>query len=336
MKNNEYEISIIIPVYNVEKYVKKCIDSVLEQSFKDFEVILVNDGSTDSSAIICNKYRDKDDRISVINKKNGGLSSARNIGIEKSRGKYITFIDSDDFISKDYIKRLYYNIINNKADISICNNKRFQVEKDTNEYKVNNKTLVFNAEKCLENLYGEGWSNYVTAWGKLYRKELFNNIRFPEGKINEDLYIMYKVYLSANKIVYNDSELYFYRYREDSIMNKKLTYKNFDELEAFENNINFYIENKYYNLEKKSIHRYCYHLKCFYERFKKENGDIRGLKIIRRKHKDIKRYIKDKDYYTLEERRFINAPWCNNVLIEPYWYLIAVKNKINKITKGKK
>lgn len=163
MKNNQYEISIIIPVYNVEKYIEKCIDSVLEQSFKDFEIILVNDGSTDCSGIICNKYSKRDERISVIHKKNGGISSARNIALDCAKGKYITFIDSDDCISKDYIKILYNNIINQKADISICGNKRFKLDEEINEYKLNNKISILNPEECLENLYGEKWLEYIVV-----------------------------------------------------------------------------------------------------------------------------------------------------------------------------
>ena len=334
MNNAQYDISIIVPVYNVENYINECIDSILNQTFGKFELILVDDGSKDSSGIICDEYSKKDKRIRVIHKINGGLSSARNVGIDNSSGKYITFIDSDDYISENYIKILYTSIKYNQADIAMVGLKKFKLNDKKIEYKLNREISILNSEQCLQNLYCGEWTNFVTACGSLYKKDLFNNIRFPEGKLNEDLFIIHRLYLESKKVVYNDSKLYFYRYREDSIMNKKFTYKNFDDLEAFEQHINFYIENKYYNLEKRAIKRYCYHLKCFYSKFKKDTRDLRGLNIIRKKHKKIKEYVKNKNYYTVEERQFINAPWCCELLIEPYWFLIAIKNKINRKMKG--
>lgn len=334
MKKNQCEVSIIVPVYNVEKYIDKCIDSILGQTFNNFEVILIDDGSTDSSSIKCDEYTRRDSRIKVIHKKNEGLSVARNLGIKNAKGRYITFIDSDDYIGEEYIKILYDYITINKADIAMCSFKRFKSNNEVIDYYIDDKISILNSKECLENLYNREWLNYVTVWGNLYKKELFNNIKFPEGKINEDLFIIHKLYLEAKKIIYNNSQLYFYRQTEGSITNKKFTYKNFDDLEAFEEHINYYIENKYHDLEIQAIHRYCYHLKYFYRRFKNDVGDLKGLKIIREKHKNIKKYVRSKEYYSLEEKDFVNAPWCHEMLIEPYWFLIAIKNKINRIMKG--
>lgn len=335
MKNNKYTVSIIIPVYNVEQYIEECIDSILQQTFEKFEVILVNDGSTDSSGIICDEYSKNDKRIRVIHQKNGGVSSARNTGLDYAIGKYITFIDSDDYVNENYIEKLYKNIKENNADIAVCNNKRFITGHQVNDYKIDNNISILDTEECLENLYGQYWERYVVVWGKLYKKDIFKDIRFPVGKINEDLFIIYKLYLKARKIIYDNSQLYFYRNTEESITNKKFTYKNFDNLEAFEEHISFYKKNKYYNLEKKAIRRYCYHINCFYKRFKTDNGDLKGLYLIRKKHKNIKKYVKNSRYFTSKERDFINAPWCDQVLIEPYWFFIAIKNKIKKGMKGR-
>lgn len=328
---NKYKVSIIVPVYNVEKYLNKCIDSILSQTFEDYELILVDDGSTDSSSQICDEYSRKDNRITVVHKKNGGSSSARNAGLDIAKGKYISFIDSDDYIDNRYIEILYRDIFNNKAEISICENIMFKKYVEKIPESINTNINILSSKNALLNLYGKNRMTYVIVWGKMYKKSLFNNIRFPLNKINEDSFIIYKLYLKSEKIIYNSSKLYFYRQTENSIMNKKFTKKNFDDLEAFEEQINFYKINEYRELEKKSICRYCYHLKEFYIRYKNDANDKEGLNIIRKKHKMIKNYVKDKNYYSDDEKNFINAPWCHEKLIEPYWLLIAIKRKLKII-----
>lgn len=325
---NKYKVSIIVPVYNVERYLNKCIDSILSQTFKDFELILVDDGSTDSSSQICDEYLKKDNRIKVIHKNNGGLSSARNIGLDMAKGEYISFIDSDDYVSNKYIEILYTDILNNDADISICENKRFKKNSENLLECINLNIDILNPEKALLNLYDKDRMTYVIVCGKMYKKSLFNDIRFPPNKINEDSFVIYKLYIKSKKIVYNNSKLYFYRRTENSIMNKKFTKKNFDDLEAFEEQINFYRVNQYYELEKKSICKYCYHLKEFYAKYKNDTNDKEGLNVIRKKHKIIRNYVKSRNYYSEDEKNFINAPWFHDKLIEPYWLFIAIKRKL--------
>ena len=173
-------ISIIIPVYNVEKYINKCLESVINQTYRNLEIILVDDGSEDKSGKICEEISIKDNRIRVIHKENGGLSDARNIGLDNSNGEYIAFIDSDDFIERDMIEFLYYNINKYDADISICSNYIFDeeecIDNSTKEIKVYNRLEILK-----EVLLDEKIRSY--AWNKMYKRDLFYNIIFPKGRV---------------------------------------------------------------------------------------------------------------------------------------------------------
>lgn len=232
-------ISIIIPVYNVEKYLCKCIDSVLEQTYKELEIILVDDGSKDSSGIICDEYENKDNRIKVIHKKNGGLSDARNYGLDSAVGKYIAFLDSDDWIDSRYIEILYNNLKKYDADISICNFKRVNDEKQLlsgNE----NKTILYNNIEAMQEIYKSNSVEIIVAWNKLYKKECFKEMRFPKGKIHEDEYLIPILLYYAKKIVYTDIELIYYRQTLNSIMNSKFNVNRLDYLYVLKKRTEFF------------------------------------------------------------------------------------------------
>ena len=224
--NEKNLISVIIPVYNMEKYLTVCIESLLNQSYKEFEVILVNDGSTDSSELICRRYEKEEDKIHVVKKENGGLSSARNFGMKFAQGRYITFIDSDDYVGRDYLKVLIDTLLYYDSDISICESIKFfdgqEINTDIDRHNVKNydNIAAFKAF-CYQRIP-------ITAWGKLYKIELFKNIEFPEGFIYEDVGTTYKLFLNAKKISYNDSVQYYYYQRAGSIMGTAFSSKNMD------------------------------------------------------------------------------------------------------------
>lgn len=213
-------ISIIIPVYNVEKYLKKCIQSILNQTYKNIQLILVDDGSTDNSGKICDELKNKDNRIGVIHKENGGLSEARNVGIENATGKYIAFVDSDDYVLKDMYETLYKNLIANDADISICKYQYKKEEKKV-DLKADTKDIVVmnNLQALKELLLNKKITNHVI--NKLYKKEIFDNIKFPVGKKYEDIDVMYLLFERSSKIVYQDITKYIYINREGSILHNK-------------------------------------------------------------------------------------------------------------------
>jgi len=225
------EITIVVPVYNVEKFLKCCLDSILNQSFQDFQLILVNDGSTDNSGQICDEYQKKSEKVTVIHKKNGGLSSARNAGIESAKAPYIGFVDSDDYIEKDMFQVLYAAIKNHGADIAsvdylpVSENDftAKDLEDSTISYEVFDETEVVSQLLVNEKIHR-------CAWNKLYKLELFENVRYPEGKVFEDTFTTYQLYRLAKKAVATNYKGYFYRQNDASITRKSFTPKNLDVL----------------------------------------------------------------------------------------------------------
>lgn len=218
----EYRISVIVPVYNVEKYLRQCLKSILNQSLSDIEIIVVNDGSEDGSAQIIDEYANKYNNIVVINKENGGLSSARNHGIKIARGKYISFIDSDDYISCDMLEKMYTEAINTDAEIIICGYKYCNEEGENIQACRNfNYNSNFNKEKLIEGILTNNISSIVCD--KIYKKDLFlkNAVQFPEGKYFEDTETVFKLILSAEKVSVLNEKLYYYRLRDGSITNIK-------------------------------------------------------------------------------------------------------------------
>ena len=236
------KISIVVPIYNVEKYLCRCIDSIINQTIKDIEVILVDDGSTDSCPKICDQYAQKDIRIRVIHKSNGGLSSARNEGIKVAQGQYIGFVDSDDYVNINMYEKLYNQAIEKGADIVQCHFKKVYEDEDysrlINECDVDE---LSNNEALLRLVkMGELHVQSVVAWNKIYKKELFQNISYPIGKLHEDEFTTYKLFANSSKIVDISQELYYYRQVEGSIMNRKFNVKRLDYLEALVNMVNFF------------------------------------------------------------------------------------------------
>lgn len=251
------KISIIVPVYNVEKYVEKCIESIMSQSYRNLEIIIVNDGSTDRSGEICGCYAKKDDRIIMVHQENQGLSMARNKGIDIATGEYIGFIDSDDWIAVDMYSTLYSNAVEHGADISICNfncvNKDGDLVLDQNRrhmYEENSlitKTVLENDDKIR---YCYKFDTYsVIACNKLYAKKLFDDIRFPKGKIFEDNFITYRLMDKAKKIVVLPDYKYYYLQRSDSMTKQAFSASQFERVEVAIDRYN-YITPKYQDLEK--------------------------------------------------------------------------------------
>ena len=248
-------VSIIVPVYNVEKYIEHTINSILSQTYTNIELILINDGSTDSSYDICLKYSQKDERVRLFNKKNGGLSEARNWGIKEARGEYIVFIDGDDSVHSQMIQRMYDILTTYNADVSICS--FLKVNKDTLERieKQNAKILysepvVLNRIEALGKLFTKDmYINYTLAWNKMYKKVLFEDIFYPIGKIHEDEFIAYKILGKTKNVVFIDEPLYYYMQRPDSIMKEAFSEKRFHKVEAYKQRIDYFIGEHLYEQE---------------------------------------------------------------------------------------
>lgn len=238
-------LSIIVPVYKVENYLQKCIDSILAQTFTDFELILVEDGSPDGCPVLCDAAAAKDARIRVLHQKNGGLSAARNAGLDVARGEWIGFVDSDDYIAPEMYEALYQAVQSTGADLALC------------DY-----TAVDEAgTPCLPPYTGlaqrifTGWellkraTNTMAqpAWNKLYRRAIFAQLRYPEGKLNEDLFLIPKICLQIQKAVVVPKALYYYVQRGSSIMNGSKTLRHFDAAEAAQRYWDCLVENEVYD-----------------------------------------------------------------------------------------
>lgn len=208
-------ISIIIPVYNVEAYIEECLDSVLAQTYKELEVILVDDGSTDKSSEICDQYASLDNRIHVLHQENQGLSDARNSGMAFAKGEYVTFIDSDDYIAPDMMELLYNNMKKENAQISICG-AWLAYETHLEKRQKDDVYLKMDRREALRKMLDFGYYD-LSAWGKLYRTELLQGIKFPSRKICEDMYVIPEVIAKAECVVYDSTPKYYYRQRQGSI-----------------------------------------------------------------------------------------------------------------------
>ena len=201
-------ISVIIPVYKVEKYLCRCVDSVLEQTYTNMEIILVDDGSPDNCPVMCDEYARQDSRVKVIHQENAGLSGARNAGIDMAQGQWLAFVDSDDYLAADFLERLYQACVDTGSSLSVC---RWEyVHGETIPEHGTGETRVYTGREMLANLYVPDGSYFVVAWNKLYRKELFEDIRYPLGRIHEDEATTYRIYDKVKKAAYVDRSLYDY------------------------------------------------------------------------------------------------------------------------------
>lgn len=235
------KISIIVPVYNVEAYLERCVESILKQTYTNLEILLVNDGSTDKSGELCDKLALRDHRIRVIHKENGGLSDARNRGIDEASSNLIGFIDSDDYIDEDMYETLYRQMVASKADLSMCGH--YDVYHQIPEKQVAEiKTWELMPEEAIK-MVMEAKILSVTAVNKLYKKALFEQLRFRIGKIAEDAFIMVDLIHQCSKIVATNEKKYYYVHRENSITTQKFSLKFLNVIEAYEQNAKIISEN---------------------------------------------------------------------------------------------
>ena len=231
-KEKQPEISVIVPVYKVEDYLNKCVDSVLAQTFSELELILVDDGSPDSCPALCDLAAQKDSRVRVIHKPNGGVSTARNAGLDAARGNWITFVDSDDWIAPEMCARLYETAVREAADIAMCDSYKVDEQGDLLGKKQNIQEVFDETLPREEALQRTVLSVLQVPWNKLFRKELLTELRFPEKKGFEDTWLLPKIFEKAQKTVCLSDRLYFYRIRQNSAMHSRISLKSLDMVEA--------------------------------------------------------------------------------------------------------
>jgi glycosyltransferase involved in cell wall biosynthesis len=274
-------ISVIVPVYNIENYVRKCVGGIMEQTYKNIEIILVDDGSTDACPAICDELAETDARIKVLHTPNGDISVARNVGIKASRGDYITFIDGDDYVTPDYTLHLYELVKEYRAEISITS---YCIQSEgAGQIQITKKPayiLVMNRHEALETyLYQK---HFITsAWGRLFHRSLFSELEFPAGKVAEDQAIFYKLLDKAERVVYSSVIDYIYVQRSSSITHMQKDRMKNDSLEFLEE-MKRYVTTKYPDLSDAVTSRcfkvnvYCLKYIPFRELYRKKHASIRA------------------------------------------------------------
>lgn len=302
-------ISVVVPIYKVEKYLKRCVDSIINQTYNDLEIILVDDGSPDNCPEICDEYAKTDKRIKVIHKENGGQAEARNFGIDSANGQYIAFVDSDDFIRSDYIFKLYNLCLEYHCQISQCG-----IEQGGNDYFSNiNKQIIINKYNAKELLLSPKRKFSVSPCDKLYRIELFKDVKFPVGKKYEDDYTTYKLVYLANDIVITNQKLYYYYNNFNSIMRNKADYINLDFIDAYNERIEFFKQKDERALVDNSIKELCIRLMTGYIRCKSDKNNKNDTKEIRRLYNEKFRILKISEIAVLEKTALIIFRVCPNL-----------------------
>lgn len=288
-------ITIVVPVYKVEEYLARCVDSIINQTYKDFELLLVDDGSPDNCGKMCDEYAEKDSRIFVIHQKNGGLSAARNTGLnwfyEQNRSDYITFVDSDDWLHPEYLRTLMSGITETNLKISVCNYKRVTGEIPHENYE-NAEYELTTPEDFLVN---HSWQ-YNYAWGKLYHKSVFDDVRYPVGKNFEDTFTTYKALHKCKKIAYTDTQLYYYLRNETGISRSPWNTSELVIFDAMQEQMQFYKENGLQKAYEKEFQLFVHHHAYQIVRIKDNKKDLKKNKnILKEIKKDLKRHLKENE-----------------------------------------
>ncbi|WP_100012065.1 glycosyltransferase family 2 protein [Lentibacillus sediminis] len=324
-------ISVIVPVYNIESYLPKCVDSILAQTFTDFEVILVNDGATDQSGEICDFYAMHDQRVKVIHQPNGGLSAARNKGISQSRGKYLSFVDGDDRIDKHMFEKLIEKCLLTECDIAVCAvGREIDGEETFQQPKMESIIELDNTEGMRELFKGQLYR--FAACSKLYKKECFERISYPENKIHEDLATTYKVMACARKVTFINYVGYVYVKREGSILNQSYNEKRLDSFPAWKEIIKFMDQN-YPELSNEYLACFGYwaidHM--FFIHYQIDDKQIKQEYL-----KYIRKYIQNnyKSLIRLKELNLKSKYLLSILALNPR--LFVVNNKMTKMIKSTK
>lgn len=327
-----YLVSIIIPVYNVEKYLDKCMESVVKQTYSELEIILVDDGSTDDSGIICEQWKNKDNRIKVIHQGNGGLAHARNEGMKLATGQYVLFVDSDDWIDLDMVEILVQGCVKNDTEIAVCRYRK--IYKDHIEDNGTSESFVCSGKEALNYHIFEREKQYCfcyAVWNKLYKKELIEGIEFPKGMHFEDVGYTSRVLYSAKKVYYTDAAKYNYLIERDgSIMNRGFTERKItDELVLLDREIDFFQKENLEECVDFCVERLLTSVYLYYwqvirnKNVKKKNQCI---EILRNLHFKYKYFYKGKRGKTIKRMKI--AIFEKIPLLVPFGYACLLKIRL--------
>ena len=324
-------ITIIVPVYKVENYLSRCVDSILNQTYKDFELLLVDDGSPDNCGKMCDEYAKKDSRVTVLHQKNGGLSAARNTGLnlfyEQNKSDYITFVDSDDWLHPRYLEILLNGITKTGARVSVCNHERVTEDGPHQNYS----DIEYKTSSPEDFLVNHSWQyNYATC--KLFHKSLFEDIRFPVGKYFEDTFTTYKVLHKCEKIVYSPKGLYYYFLNNSGITRAPWTTKELVIFDAMQEQLAFYKEKGLEKAYEKEFELFVNHHAYQIVRIKENKKDFKKNKAkLKQIKKDLKKYLREnKEIFNVHNMTY---SYESAYPVEMKLYALASKTKAKLLRK---
>ena len=304
------KVSIIVPVYNVEDYLERCVKSIINQTYRNIEIILVDDGSTDKSGILCDELAKCDGRIQVFHKENGGLSDARNYGIDRAIGEYLLFVDSDDYIHPQMVEALYRAQSQTGADLVTCDYTREldDISKIHIEDYSSLDVKSFGRDEAMNNVSLNGI--HVMAWNKLYKKKLFENIRYPKGRIHEDEWILHHLLWECEKVAVISEKLYFYTYRDDSIIGQFSIRNIEDGRYAYEDRVQFVAEKSWDAVKQIVAENTCYYCLTNYEKLLEQEQSVEIVELENRLISTIRLLIERLDGVSLQKEyyKFANNP----------------------------
>lgn len=318
------KVTVIVPVYNVEEYLKECMQSILEQTYQNLEIILVDDGSTDSSGKICDEYQNKDSRIKVIHQENQGLSAARNTALKLATGDMIQFVDSDDFIAKNMIEDLVKIMKQNNADIIISSHYIYQDGKPL-ESEYSNQIQVYDTNQAIAQMVLDKKIRFY-AWDKFYKRELWKDLEFPVGRIFEDIATIPKAFIQAKKVLFYDHPFYYYRKREGSITMKRSKEQKLEYLKSVLD-INHFLREKTNGIDDYLDYNLIYTMINIFHAVGKYG--IEGLekeKIVIDLYHKMKKLLENED-----KMQFINQHCSNAKRTHLYYLLIDPKEYIKNV-----
>ena len=325
-------VSVIVPVYNVEAYIDRCISSIAGQTYRNLEIILVDDGSSDRSPALCDAWAGKDSRITAIHQRNGGVSSARNTGLNAASGSFLLQVDSDDYIAPETIEMLVRAANETAADMVICD----FLKGNEGDYQFSGaypeRITRISREEALARIFTDDHNalRYAAPWSKLCKRQLYDGICYPDGKIFEDIHTTHNLLYRCNQIAVLDVPLFYYFQRANSIMNTKFNLKKLDYLQALVERVAFFEEHGLDELKQTSYDELLHSLIWEYSRTRDMLGSQEGMTYVKALFRQVYQKGYSSQRYPKENRRFLSAFYRNPERIIRYW---RIQGKLNAILK---
>lgn len=316
-------ISVIVPVFNVEPYLPRCIDSLINQYYGNIEIILIDDGSTDGSGLICDRYASADPRVVVVHQEYEGVSGARNKGLEVARGKYIMFLDSDDEANPQYVSKLYRTLIDNQLDIAQCCLIRIRKGNRLNEREVKDGVRIYSGLEMQPKTFERNRYFSMVLCGKIFKRCLFDGLRFPLGRINEDESLIYLLMYRSKRVGIIDDYLYYYHYNSESITEKRYNIHRLDSFYMLREKFAFYTEHGHTELANKTANEYFSQMSVALLNGKREADDYTAiLSKAKEIYKEDRRNILERAQLKIDKRIFMKLSYWGFFFVPMYGRLL--------------